>query len=167
MDAHEERERAREIILRRLSLRAHSRHELVEALAKKDVDEQISAELLDRFTELDLIDDRAFAEQWVSSRHRHKNLSRRALHEELRRKGVEADVIADATSAIGADEEFDAAMNLAARKLRAMSAVTDVQVRRRRLAAALGRRGYGYETIHRVMAQVLDEDDPVDGGLGQ
>lgn len=151
----EQLEVAREIILRRLSLRAHSRSELEQALAAKGVATEVAATLLDRFSELDLVDDQAFAEQWVSSRHRTKGLSRRALSEELRRKGVASEVILEATSAVGRDDEVAAATDLARKKLRTMGSVTDPVVIRRRLAGALARRGYGPEVVYSVVARVL------------
>lgn len=148
-------EAAREIILRRLSLRAHSRAELEKALRDRDVDASVGAELLDRFSELDLVDDEAFAEQWVSSRHRTKGLSRRALAEELRRKGIAHEVIADATQAIDQPAEMAAAEDVARKKLRSMASVTDPVVIRRRLAGALARRGYSSEVVHAVVGRIV------------
>ena len=45
--------------------------------------------MLDRFTEVGLIDDAAFARAWVSSRQAGRGLARRALSAELRAKGVD------------------------------------------------------------------------------
>ena len=144
--------------MRRLSLRAHSRAELEEALKSKEVAPEVGAELLDRFTELDLVDDAAFAEQWVSSRHRTRQLSRRALAEELRRKGVDREVISEATAAVTSEDEFEAALALGSKKMRSMARVDDPLARRRRLAGALARRGYGPEIVHRVVGQLLAGD---------
>ena len=150
---------AREIILRRLSLRAHSRAELEQALAKKDITSDVAAQLLDRFSELDLVDDEAFAEQWVAARHRSKGLSRRALGEELRRKGVAPELVLEATGTIGDDDEFAAACDLARKRLRARKAISDPVVIRRRLAGALARRGYGPHIVYSVVAHVLNGED--------
>ncbi|MGD7731390.1 regulatory protein RecX [Propionibacteriaceae bacterium G57] len=150
-------------MLRKLSLRAHSRAELEKALADKQVPDDVAEQLLGRFTEVGLVDDAAFAAQWVQSRHRVGRLSRRALADELRRKGIDRDVIAEATQALDHDDEVAAAMDLAARKLRSMASITDPMVRRRRLAAALARRGYGSDVVHTVVTRVLaDPADPLD-----
>lgn len=144
-------------------MRSHSRAELEKSLRDKDIDAEISASLLDRFSELDLVDDVAFAEQWVSTRHRVKGLSRRALSDELRRKGVAADIVSDATQAVGHEDEVSAAEVLARKKLRAMASITDPVTIRRRLTGALARRGYGPDVIYRVLATVLDEEaSPLD-----
>lgn len=135
------------------------------------MDAALCAELLDRFEELDLVDDAAFAAQWVASRHRVRGLSRRALSNELRRKGIDADLVAQATAVVGPDEEFEAALGLARKKLRTMASVGDSQTRRRRLAGALARRGYGHEVVSGVLSRVLSEDEaegePAADGWGE
>ena len=140
-------------------MRAHSRAELATAMAKKDVSPEIVDELLDRFAELDMVDDTAFAQQWVSERQRLRGLSRRALSHELQRKGVDRDVIAEATSQVSDEDEFAAALTLAQKKLRSLRSVDDVQVKRRRLMGMLARRGYGHEVVSRVVGQLLAADD--------
>lgn len=142
--------------MRRLSLRAHSRDELARALTSKGIDTEVQEGLLERFSELDLVDDRAFAEQWVESRHRSKGLSRRALTEELRRKGIDAELVTEAVGAIDRDDEVEAAMQIARKKLRSMGSITDPQVLRRRLAGALARRGYGTDVVHQVVTALLE-----------
>ena len=85
---------AREIALRRLSVRARSRKELAQDLKSRDVPAEAAAEVLDRFAEVGLINDAAFAEEWVESRGRRAGASR--LRQELRVKGVAEEHIAEA-----------------------------------------------------------------------
>ncbi len=68
--------------------------------------------MLERFTEVGLIDDAAFAAAWVSSRQSGRGLSRRALADELRRKGVDKEVAAVALEAVDPQDEWDAARAL-------------------------------------------------------
>ena len=84
---------ARKILLDQLTGRARTRHELAAKLAAKGVPDEIAGRLLDRFTEVGLIDDAAFARLWVESRQSGKGLARRALAAELRRKGVADEVV--------------------------------------------------------------------------
>ncbi len=70
------------------SVQARSRHELEERLARRDVPEEVASRLLDRFEEVGLVDDEAFARAWVDSRQRTRGLGRTALAVELRRKGI-------------------------------------------------------------------------------
>ena len=52
--------------------------------------------MLDRYDEVGMIDDAAFARAWVTSRHHGRGLARRALATELRRKGVDAETAGEA-----------------------------------------------------------------------
>ncbi len=148
---------AREIALRRLSVRARSRKELAQDLAKRDVPPDAAAQVLDRFTEVGLIDDAAFAAQWVESRGSRSGASR--LRQELRQKGIADEHIADAVGGRDDDADLTAARDLARRKAGPMARL-DRAVRERRLAAVLGRRGFSTAVIRRVLAEV---QDPVDG----
>ena len=48
-------------------------------MAQRAVPEDVAETVLDRFTELGLIDDAAFSRAWVESRHRGRGLSRGRL----------------------------------------------------------------------------------------
>ena len=91
---------ARKILLDQLTGQARSRKELADKLAKKDVPAEIATRLLDRFEEVGLIDDEAFARAWIASRQPGKGLARRALAQELRRKGIDDEVAREALDEI-------------------------------------------------------------------
>ena len=61
---------ARTILLNALTGQARSRKELRDKLAKKDVPDELAERLLDRFGEVGLVNDEAFARSWVESRQR-------------------------------------------------------------------------------------------------
>ena len=50
----------------------------------RNVPDEVASQLLDRFEEVGLIDDEAFARSWVDSRQRTRGLARRALAQERR-----------------------------------------------------------------------------------
>ncbi|WP_035758323.1 regulatory protein RecX [Granulicoccus phenolivorans] len=158
----EELERAREVVLQQLSLRARTRSELAAVLQRKGITPEVAAQLLDRFEEVGLVDDADFAAGWVTSRQQRRNLSRRALTQELRRKGVETEVIDSAVAAVSTDDEYAAALDLARRKLRSMHALAEPVIQRR-LAGALARRGFSAETTRRAVAEAMAEAGPVAG----
>jgi regulatory protein len=156
---------ARKILLRRLTDRPRSRAELAEALAKRDVPKQMATRLLDRFEEVGLVDDEAFARAWVQTRMGNKGLARRALGAELRRKGVADDVVRTVLDEIDGDAEVDAARRLVRRKLPSTRGL-DTQVRMRRLAGMLGRKGHPAGLALRVVREELGADEmPVDEPL--
>jgi regulatory protein len=145
---------ARTIVLRKLATKARTRHELHQALQARKVPAQAAETVLDRMTEVGLIDDAVFAADWVESRQQRRNLSVTALRQELRNKGVDRDQIDAALDQIDASAEFEAALALAERKAAAMSALS-YEVRYRRLAGVLARRGFGSRVTTQVLSQVL------------
>jgi regulatory protein len=146
---------ARKILLDQLTGRARSRKELAEKLAKKLVPAEIATRLLDRFEEVGLIDDSAFARQWIESRgSQGRGLASRALAQELRRKGIDDEVARDALDEIDSEDERDAARDLVRRKLRSMSGLED-QVKVRRLVGMLARKGYAPGLAFGVVKDVV------------
>ena len=147
---------ARTIALRRLTMRAHTRHELDKALQAKNVPQSVKVAVLDRMQEVGLVDDATFAIDWVASRQQRRHLSRRALKRELEVKGVERDDIDRALENVDRNAELASARELVERKRAAMSALArDVQ--HRRLAGLLSRRGFDSAVITRVLSDVLQE----------
>jgi regulatory protein len=133
---------ARKILLDQLTGQARSRRELAGKLAAKNVPGEVAARLLDRFEEVGLVDDEAFARSWVSSRLPGKGLAKRALAQELRRKGVDDEVAREVLDEVDPAEEEAAARALVRRKLRSLSRVDDATATRR-LVGMLARKGYG------------------------
>ena len=148
---------ARTIALRKLTVQARTRHELEQALRAKQVPDQVTGEVLDRLTDVGLVNDAVFARDWVASRQRRRHLSRSALKRELGVKGVARDDIDAALETVDADAEFASALDLAQRKQGQLAGLAP-EVRYRRLAGLLSRRGFGPGTTSRVLAEVLGQD---------
>ena len=110
-------------------------------MRRKGVPDEAAVEVLRRLTDAGLVDDEAFAEAWVSSRHGGKGLARRALAGELRRRGVDDAVVEGALSQVDDDDEVVAATALVRRKL-ASTAGLPTPARVRRLSSMLARKGY-------------------------
>ncbi|BCI52813.1 regulatory protein RecX [Mycolicibacterium litorale] len=138
-------EQAHAYCLRLLVARARTRAELAGKLAQRGYPEPVTQRILDRLTTVGLVDDEDFAEQWVRSRHLYAGKGKRALAAELRRKGVDAEVIATTLSDIDAGAERDRAEQLVRDRLRRErlddDPGSDLKVKRR-LAGMLARRGY-------------------------
>src|SRR3978361_2193107 len=87
---------ARTICLRLLDIRARTRAELATELQRRDVPAGAATAVLDRFTDLGLIDDAAFAGSIAAARHNQRGHAGLAIAVALRRRGVDDEVIADA-----------------------------------------------------------------------
>jgi regulatory protein len=157
---------ARKILLDQLTGRARTRKELGDKLAAKGVPAEIAGRLLDRFEEVGLVDDGDFARTWVEQRQSAegggKGLARRALAQELRRKGVDDETARAALDELDPADEEQAARELVRRKLRSLSRVDD-QTATRRLVGMLARKGYGSGLAFSVVRDALAEagrDEP-------
>jgi len=159
---------ARKILLDALTGQARSRKELADKLAKKDVPGEIAARLLDRFEEVGLIDDEAFARAWIESRQPGKALARRALAQELRRKGIDEEIAREALGEIDPDDEEAAARALVRKKLRSVQGL-EQQRATRRLVGILARKGYGAGMAFAIVSDELrlSDDAEVDAGLDE
>ena len=154
---------ARAICLRALTGAPRTRQQLAELLARRCVPEDAAAEVLDRLTEVGLIDDAAFARAWVSSRQSGRGLARGALRAELHAKGVDAELAAEAVALVDEDDERDAARRLVERRLAGMRRL-DRAVASRRLIGMLARRGYPGGLAAVVVREALDAvGDEADG----
>ncbi|MDQ3157990.1 MAG: recombination regulator RecX, partial [Actinomycetota bacterium] len=144
-----------EVLVRKLTDRAHSRADLGQALAQKQVPAEVAEAVLDKFEAAGLINDGEFARSWVQSRQRSKGLARNVLAMELRRKGVDEEIAQEALSELDPDVERQAAHQLVQKKLRTMRGL-DQQVQIRRLTGLLARKGYSPQVAFDVVREELD-----------
>ncbi|MDO4888308.1 MAG: regulatory protein RecX [Actinomycetaceae bacterium] len=144
-------ERGREIVIRQLSMMDRSRVQLSDAMARRGVPEDVRGEVLDHFEGLGLIDDEHFAQALVRTRFAERGSSRRAIGEELRRKGVDERIVEEAVGLIDDEAEFDAAVTLACKRME--RADGNPATLERRVYAALARRGYSPEVCSRALGE--------------
>ncbi len=149
----DEAELAREVCLRQLAVRPRTRAELARALSRRGISAEVATTVLDRYDEVGLIDDAAFARAWVSSRHAGRGLARRALATELRQRGVDGDVAKVALGELDDETEAETARALAERKLRATRGEPDAVFRR--LVGMLARKGYSPGVAIRAVKEAL------------
>ncbi len=152
-EPRDEAERAREICLKQLAGRPRTRAELATALARQGISPEVAVEVLERYDEVGMIDDEAFARAWVSSRHHSRGLARRALANELRQRGVDAETAGAALDDLDPDTEAATARALVDRKLRAARGEPEAIFRR--LVGMLARKGYGPGLAIRVVKDAM------------
>lgn len=148
--------KGRAILLRQLTASAKSRAQLKTKLLEKEIPENISEDLLDRFEEIQLVDDEAFADGWVRSRARSRGLARGAIKRELREKGVDDETAQQALEQIDDGDEEERARELVRTKLRPESMGADRDKALRRLVGMLARKGYGGSMAFRIAREEWD-----------
>ena len=149
---------ARGICLRALTGAPKTRQQLADLLAERGVPDEAAEAVLDRFTEVGLIDDAAYARAWVSSRQAGRGLARRALSSELRAKGVDPEVAAEAVEVVDDEDERAAAQRLVERRMPSMRRL-DRTTATRRLMGMLARKGYNGGLAAAVIREALDIAD--------
>lgn len=154
---------ARTILLNKLTGQPRTRAELAATLADREIPDEIATKVLDRFDDVGLIDDAAFANAWVESRHAGRGLARRALAHELRRRGVDDELVQDAVEQLDPDRETETARALVRRRLPSLRSV-DRPAAMRRLLGMLARKGYPAGLSMTVVREELASwGDPDDG----
>jgi regulatory protein len=154
---------ARDVCLRLLTAAPRTRAQLADALRRRGVPDEVADRVLSRFSAVGLIDDAAFSQAWVQSRHLGRGLARRALAAELRQRGVAADTVDEAVETLGSDQEEATARELIARRLPGTRGL-DPAKRMRRLVGVLARKGYPPGLAYRVVKEALAaEGADIDG----
>ncbi len=148
--------KAKEICFDLLAVRARTQEELRQALRRKGFDEETSETLLGKLDRAGLVNDAEFAELWVKSRHTTQGLSRTALVAELRRKGVDGEVAAQAAGEVDRESEEQMARELVRKRLGSLGNV-DEQTALRRLLGFLARKGYPQGLAYTVIREELRE----------
>jgi regulatory protein len=145
---------ARRIVLRQLALAPRSRAQLGQKLSQLGCPADVAARVLDRMTEIGLVDDQAYAQMLVRSQQTGRGLAKRALARELRNKGIEDDLADEALASISDADERDRARKLVGKKIRAMQGV-GIEVQTRRLAGMLARKGYSSSVTTAVIREAV------------
>ncbi len=115
--------------------------------------------ILDKLTRNGLLNDRSYAETRARSLHR-RGASARGIRADLTAKGVASDLIEPALAGLresSSDPETEAAIVYARkRRLGPFRHPDQRQEKRERDMAALGRKGFGYELVRRI----IDAESP-------
>ena len=153
----DDRQAVRDQCLRLLSHRARSVGELRERLRTGGFGTDVTEGVLSDMEDAGLIDDEEFVRSWVAGRKAAGGASRRKIAWELKRKGVDRDLIERVLREEMDDRtELGQAAQLARKKLRGQRVEGKELSRLRR--HLLGR-GFGFDTVDSVLQAVVREED--------
>jgi len=154
-EAEKLEQRAKNILLFQLSRSMKTRYQLAEVLKRREIPDQIANQVLDRFTEAQLIDDSVFTGAFVRSR-LEAGRSAMAIRQDLARKGVSQDLITSAVGQINQEQEQEIADRLAAVRYQRMLKL-EPEVRQRRLLGFLQRRGFSQAIAYRAIRKASSQ----------
>ena len=140
-----------------LTGQARSVYEVRQKLRGMEFADEIVDEVIADFGRLNLVDDREFARRWVEVRVEDKGEAPAKLAQDLRRKGVERDIIDEVleefADALGSAEK---AVELLRKKSRRYAGL-EAQKAQRRMYDFLARRGYKEDVVTKAVKQVWEE----------
>ena len=154
---HEDQVRRAKKVAFRYLARARTTKQVRERLLEEGFGEDVVGEVVGRLEELGLLDDREFARAWVEERLRLRPRWRRALKEELLRKGISEEVAEEAL-----DEELsevDEARLAEGLLRRAEGRYRNLEPDKalRRMRDFLLRRGFSWEAVKEVTRKLRKE----------
>lgn len=138
--------------LRHLTGRARSRREMERYLDECQYGEVEVMETVQRLMELNLVNDRAFAEEFIRTRLNTRPVSRNHLREQLLAHQVEEEAVVEALNAVLDQDEEENAKAVAEKYLRQLSDLPPEE-RRNRVVKRLLSRGYSYEVTKTAIDQ--------------
>ena len=146
--------RAKNTAYHYLTIRPRSRLEVESKLRDREFPPDIISSVIDHLIRLGYLNDVQFARQWAASRVRSRGFGRRRLAQELRIKGIGSDTVKETLSRLFEDEpEADVARKEADKKLKSLTRF-EPEVRRRRLAGFLERKGFSSDIIRTILRTV-------------
>lgn len=137
-----------------LASRARTEKEIVDALKRNAYPETAIARVMARLHEEGYINDAAFCDQWVLARSA-KGMGARRIRQELQYKGVSRQEVDQALASIDEDEMYEAALAVARKASRGKNLADPGD--RRKVLAALARRGYEFSIAKNALMQIIDE----------
>ncbi len=146
-----------EVALRRgyqfLSRRPHTKEEIRRKLRQRQTQEGVIDSVIERLEHSQVLDDLSFATDWVENRNTFRPRGRKMLRFELRKKGVEGDLIEQALH----DFDEEKAALLAAEKAYPRYRSLPQEIAEKRLLAYLARRGFAYGLCRQVVRKTLHD----------
>ncbi len=134
-----------------LARRPRSVWEMEQYLKRKGYEHNVIVSLLNKLSNRGLLDDKKFAESWVSNRRLLKNVSKRRLLQELQQKKISAQIISEVLNEDETDEQV--VLKTLVEKKRSQSRYQDEQ----KLTAYLLRQGFNYQDIKQVITESIDQ----------
>ena len=143
--------------IRYIGYRMRSVSEVQQYLNQQDIDTVVIEKIIERLQKSGLLDDLSFAQMWIENRNEFRPRSHRMLAIELKKKGIQSDIISQIIEETTSDEVLAyTAAKKQARKYKHL----EWQEFRRKLSSFLARRGFSYSTINPTVNQVWGERDP-------
>lgn len=139
-----------------IAYRPRTEQEVRKKLASKEVAEPVIDRVIDRLYALKYLDDAAYAKDYAASRFANRGLGPQRIRAELIKRGVKPGLAEAAVrELLEAVDPLEAAREHAEKRWNRLSGETDIRKRRKKVSDYLVRRGFGFETVRRVIDELV------------
>jgi len=151
--------RAKAVALNYIAYRPRTEREVRRKLAEKGFSDDFIAPVIERLYALGYLDDAAYARNYAHARYANKGYGPQRIRTELLRRGVNRALV-DATvdELTATSDPLEAARSYAEKRWQRLAGETDSRKRLKKLSDFLVRRGFTYDTVRRVLAELTEGD---------
>lgn len=143
--------------LNSLDYRDHSEKEIRAKLIRKHGAEYVD-EAVEKLIELDLINDRRYAENYARELFEHKKFGKIRIKSELIAKGIASDIASETVNSLFEDEEPDNIQRIVDIIEKKYYNRMNDEVGRKKVFSALQRMGYSFSDIREAMSEFSDDE---------
>lgn len=143
--------------LNSLDYRDHSEKEIRAKLIRKHGAEFVD-EAVEKLIELDLINDRRYAENYARELFEHKKFGKIRIKSELIAKGIASDIASETVNSLFEDEEPDNIQRIVDIIEKKYYNRMNDEVGRKKVFSALQRMGYTFSDIREAMSEFSDDE---------
>ena len=143
--------------LNSLDYRDHSEKEIRAKLMRKHGVEYVD-EAVEKLIELDLINDRRYAENYARELFEHKKFGKIRIKSELIAKGIASDIASETVNSLFEDEEPDNIQRIVDIIEKKYYNRMNDEVGRKKVFSALQRMGYTFSDIREAMSEFSDDE---------
>ena len=146
-------QKAKDVVFRMLKLRLHSEYEIRKRLIKKQFESELIDKTIQYFKDIDFIDDRKFAKQWIVAR-LHKPFGASRIQFELKTKGIDEEILKEELAFATKDYPEIETVTALARKRASVYDRIPQEKMKQRVYGYLVRRGFSSYAISKAMREI-------------
>ncbi|MHA1887821.1 MAG: regulatory protein RecX [Promethearchaeota archaeon] len=150
------REKAFQKALKFLNYRSRSVHEVEQKIEELGFGKSVIKTVVSELLAKNYLNDREFAENWISSRARSKPRSQKMIRYELRKKFIPEDIIEEALEAAPGNDEL--ALRLGKKYLRRFAHIDEKKFTKK-MTGVLARRAFSFSEIKTVLKKLIINRD--------
>ena len=153
------REKAMDLAVKYLSFKSRTSSEMIDYLKKKNIDEKIIADVMQKLGEYRYIDDVVYLKNYVEN-NRHLNYyGSRRMSQDLKKRGISDQLLLSLEDLFSKQDEYQCCEIVAKKNLRILKGQTSAQ-KKKKLYDKLGRMGYPTEMVLEVIKSLILEEEP-------